>query len=297
MTCYNPISAWQTESGFVVFNEMKRHGASKAIKLPCGQCTGCRLERSRQWAMRCVHEAQMHKENCFITLTYNDDHLPRRGQLKYSDFQKFMKRLRKKEAHKEIRFYMGAEYGEENARPHYHACIFGHDWPDKVHHTNSPSGEKIYTSKQLQELWPYGYSSSANVTFKSAAYIARYCLKKVTGKAAEDHYRRFDEEGEYQLIPEFNKMSLKPAIGKTWLEKYKDDVYNYDHIIINGAVCSPPKYYDKLLKRWNKDRLEELKEEREQNALVHKAHQTPERLAVRETVHKAQISQLKRNKI
>lgn len=297
MTCYNPITAYQTESGCIVFNEMKRHGNTRALKIPCGQCIGCRLERSRQWAIRCVHESQMHKENCFITLTYNDEHLPHRGQIQYSDFQKFMKRLRKKEKEKQIKYYMGAEYGDINERPHYHACIFGHDWPDKKHHANSPSGEKIYTSEELQELWPYGYSSTANVSFHSAAYIARYCLKKVTGQAAEEHYKRTDENGEYQKIPEFNKMSLKPAIGKTWLEKYKGDVYNNDHVIINGVACNPPKYYDKLLKRMDKDRLEELKECREENAAKHKSDNTPERLKVREIVQQAQLNQLIRGKI
>lgn len=298
MTCYNPITAYKTESGCVVFSELKRHGnITTQLRLPCGQCIGCRLERSRQWAMRCVHEAQMHDNNSFITLTYDDNNLPYRNNLNHADFQKFMKRLRKHTGPTRVRFYMGAEYGSLNERPHFHACLFGWDWADKTYFKRSPSGEKIYTSATLQQLWPYGYSSTANVTFQSAAYIARYCIQKVTGQAAELHYKRFDENGEYQLTPEYNKMSLKPGIGATWLDKYKHDVYNHDHVIINGMECSPPKYYDKILKRNDRDRLDELKEQREESGQKHHQDQSPERLYAREQVTLARTKSLLRGKI
>lgn len=281
-----------------MFSELKRHGSiTKTIELACGQCHGCRLERSRQWATRCIHESQMHAQNCFITLTYDDDHLPQRGQLNYSDFQKFMKRLRKKTHPIKVRFYLGAEYGEQNERPHFHACLFNHDWHDKEFLTKSPTGAKIYTSKTLQELWPNGYSSTAELTFQSAAYVARYCMQKVTGKAAEEHYKRQDENGEYQLTPEFNKMSLKPGIGAGWLDKYEADVYSHDHVIVNGVACTPPKYYDKLLKRRNPERIEELKNERELNGLKHRSDNTEDRLRIKEIVAKAKTKALLRNKI
>ena len=207
-----------------------------------------------------------------------------------------MKRLRK-HANANIRYYMGGEYGSTTKRPHFHACIFGWDFSDRLYFKRTESGEIIYTSRTLERLWPYGFSSVGNVTFQSAAYIARYCIQKVTGKAAEQHYKRFDKDGEYQLTPEYNKMSLKPAIGKTWLEKYKKDVYNHDHVIINGMECKPPKYYDKLLKKWDKERLEKLKEERELNATLHKSDNTPERLAAREQFQKARIKTLLRGKV
>ena len=85
MPCYHPISAFKTASGEVVFQELARYGNSTPIKIPCGQCIGCKLERSRQWGVRCMHEAQMHKQNCFITLTYNEENTPERGNLNYSD--------------------------------------------------------------------------------------------------------------------------------------------------------------------------------------------------------------------
>lgn len=192
---------------------------------------------------------------------------------------------------------MGAEYGTENKRPHFHACIFGWDFPDRLYFKRSPSGEKLYTSRTLEQLWPYGFSTIGEVTFQSAAYIARYCVAKVTGDAAKIHYRREDEKGEYHLTPEYNRMSLKPAIGKTWLEKYKNDVYNHDHVVVNGVPSTPPKYYDKLLKRWDSDKLEELKEEREANALIYQKDNTPARVAAKEQFQKARIKSLLRNKV
>ena len=133
---------------------------------------------------------------------------------------------------------LGGEYGSTTKRPHFHACIFGWDFSDRLYFKRTESGEIIYTSRTLERLWPYGFSSIGNVTFQSAAYIARYCTSKVTGDAAKIHYRREDENGEYFLTPEFSHMSLKPAIGKTWLEKYKNDVYNHDYVIVNGVKAT-----------------------------------------------------------
>ena len=296
MPCYHPISAFKTANGEVVFQELARYGNSTPIKIPCGQCIGCKLERSRQWGVRCMHEAQMHKQNCFITLTYNEENTPERGNLNYSDFQRFMKRLRK-HANVNIRYYMGGEYGSTTKRPHFHACIFGWDFSDRLYFKRTESGEIIYTSRTLERLWPYGFSSIGNVTFQSAAYIARYCTSKVTGDAAKIHYRREDENGEYFLTPEFSHMSLKPAIGKTWLEKYRNDVYNHDYVIVNGVKATPPKYYDKLLKRWDSDKLEALKEERETRSLQHKEDNTWQRLEAKEQFQKQRIKSLRRNKV
>lgn len=144
MPCYYPNTAYKTADGSIVFNELKRNGPIiKTLTLACGQCHGCRLERSRAWAMRCVHETNLYKRNCFITLTYDDDNLPYRNQLTQRDFQLFMKRLRKHCEPTQIRFFMGGEYGGTNPvtkridggkyRPHYHAIIFNWDFEDRVH--------------------------------------------------------------------------------------------------------------------------------------------------------------------
>ena len=112
MPCFHPLDAWQCLNGDVVFTDnLARNDVIRRLSLPCGRCVGCRLERSRQWAVRCMHEASMHMFNSFVTLTYDDDHLPEYNSLNYKHFQDFMKRLRK--SHNGVRFYMCGEYGED----------------------------------------------------------------------------------------------------------------------------------------------------------------------------------------
>ncbi|MEY3590878.1 MAG: hypothetical protein RLZZ466_1399, partial [Bacteroidota bacterium] len=194
MPCYHPLTAFQCADGSIVFHERRWHNTVKNLSLPCGQCIGCRLERSRQWAMRCMHEAQLHENNCFITLTYDNTHLPSDGSLHYKDFQLFIKRLRKKFGIYRIRYYMAGEYGENFGRPHFHACIFGHDFHDKKLWRRSTSGSMLYRSQDLELLWPLGYSSIGDVNFESAAYVARYIMKKVTGHNSKQHYTQTDSE-------------------------------------------------------------------------------------------------------
>ena len=101
MACYHPIKAYRARrlnpSGKrgIVFN-IKDGYEDMPVELPCGQCMGCRLEHSRQWAIRMMHEASQYENNCFITLTYDNEHLPPDGSLQLSHFQDFFKRFRKK---------------------------------------------------------------------------------------------------------------------------------------------------------------------------------------------------------
>lgn len=283
--------------GSVRFVSRSKRGAQDSLELPCGQCVGCRLERSRQWAMRCLHEASLHQDNSFITLTYSDSNLPRGGSLDYSDFQNFMKRLRKRVGTK-VRFYCGGEYGQEQMRPHFHACLFGYDFPDKLYYKKTESGESIYTSKLLESLWPLGLSSIGNVTFQSAAYIARYCVQKVTGDLAEAHYRVVTEDGEIiDRVPEFNHMSLKPGIGKPWLEKFRTDVFPRDYVVVNGVKTKPPKYYDRLFEKEDPGLFSEIVAQRELDGYGQRllGEQSDARLAVKEQVTLARNSMLKRS--
>jgi len=287
--------------GSVKFVSRNKAGVDGTLELPCGQCIGCRLERSRQWAMRCLHESSLYDRNSFITLTYDDEHIPPGGSLWYPDFQRFMKRLRK-HIKAPVRFYMGGEYGETTARPHYHACLFGYDFPDKVYFRKSPSGEKLYTSAFLESIWPYGLSSIGNVTFESAAYIARYCVSKVTGDAAKSHYscsEYVDADGVIRdsVEPEFNHMSLKPGIGASWLAKYQTDVFPRDYVIVNGVKVKPPKYYDTLFERDNTLEFSEIVARRELDGYSDflRGEHSVARLSVKEQVHLARSSQLKRS--
>jgi len=297
MPCYHPLKAFQCFDKSIVFDEIRRHDIVRSLDLPCGQCVGCRLERSRQWAIRCMHEAQLHKHNCFITLTYDNTHLPSNGSLHYEDFQLFIKRLRKSLGNARIRYYMAGEYGENFGRPHFHACIFGHDFHDKKLWQRTSAGSMLYRSAKLEALWPFGYSSIGDVNFESAAYVARYIMKKVTGKNQDKHYNEIDQEtGEIKKrTPEFNKMSLKPGIGCDFYKKYTSDIYPQDYVILRGKKVKPPKYYDKQFKTDHPFEYDELLYMREKNAKLNTEDNTPERLSVKEQVTMAKLQKLKRN--
>lgn len=304
MACYSPLTGYRTADGSVVFSELRRYDIVHQLQINCGQCIGCRLERSRQWAMRCMHEASLYSTNCFVTLTYDDVHLPCDGGLRYRDFQLFMKRLRKRFG-KEIRFYMCGEYGPLHGRPHYHACLFNHDFPDREFWSKTPSGSLLFVSKELEKLWPFGFSSVGDVTFESAAYVARYIMKKITGDLAKVAYSHTDPEtGEIISVePEFNGMSLRPGIGAPWLEKFSSDVYPRDYVVVRGKKMRPPKYYDKLIEKslaWLSEfheihaSHEMLKDGRVLEGRKHFEDSTPERLLVRAQVAKARLNQFSR---
>jgi len=249
--------------------------------------------------MRCLHEAKLHENNCFITLTYSDEHLPNDRSLHYRDFQLFMKKLRKKFGSK-IRFYMCGEYGEKFDRPHFHACIFGFDFPDRKYWKQTGSGSKLYRSEELEKLWKYGFSSIGDVNFESAAYVARYIMKKVTGQGKHDQHYKFTDlsTGEVlEKLPEFNKMSLKPGIGYEWFKKYKSDVYPHDYVVINGRKVRPPKYYDLKYSKESPYEWEEVQQKRIDTAKANFEDNTDERLLVKETITKARVKMLKRELI
>jgi hypothetical protein len=249
--------------------------------------------------MRCLHEAKLHEKNCFITLTYNDEHLPRNRSLDYRDFQLFMKKFRKKFGSK-IRFYMCGEYGEKFDRPHFHACIFGFDFSDRKYWKQTGSGSKLYRSEELEKLWKYGFSSIGDVNFESAAYVARYIMKKVTGQGKHDqHYKFTDlETGEVlEKKPEFNKMSLKPGIGYDWYKRFCSDVYPHDYVVINGKKVRPPKYYDLKYSIESPFEWEEVQQKRIDLGKANFEDNTDARLVVKEQVTKARLKLLKRELI
>lgn len=300
MPCYSPITAWKSKDinpggkRSLVFKPDAGLPGSE-VKVPCNNCQGCRLERSRQWAVRCVHEAQMHEDNCYITLTYAPENLPEGGTLVKKHYQDFMKRLRKAIEPRKVRYFHCGEYGEKNHRPHYHACIFGWYPPDTVLFSER-DGIRLYSSDILNEIWGKGFVTVGDVTFQSAAYVARYIFKKVTGEAADEHYKRMDEStGEiYTILPEYVTMSRRPGIGATWFEKYGSDVFPSDFVTLDGIKHMPPKYYLRAQEMYDPDSVEVIKLEREKRAQVFQEHQTPARLRAREVVKKAQLKQLKR---
>lgn len=270
------------------------------VEIPCGQCIGCKLERSRQWAMRCVHEASLHENNMFLTLTYNNEKLPKDNSLNKKHFQDFMKRYRKWSPHSKIRYFHCGEYGENFARPHYHAIIFGHEFADKKLHKQNNNGDHLYTSEKLNELWTHGYCLIGNVTFESAAYVARYVTKKITGENALYYYNEIDPEtGELltERTPEYVTMSRRPGIGKQWFDRFNTDVFPSDEVILRGKKLKPPKYYSKLHEIADPQTHAKLKRQRIAAAKDPKIaqHNTYERLQVREFIQQEKFKQLKRN--
>jgi len=234
------------------------------LTVPCGQCIGCRLNRSENWASRMMHEAQLHETNSFVTLTYSDDNLPINGSLAPDDVTLFFKRLRKKLGAKKIKYYYCGEYGEKYERPHYHIALFNHDFSsDRVPHRITDMGT-TYRSEILEALWDKGHSEIDNLTYESARYVASYIQKKINGYRQETHYSRVTDAGEViTLTPEFARMSRRPAIGREWLEKYIDDVYNYDLCVVGEKKLRVPQYYDKLLAKIDPIRYDLIKMERE----------------------------------
>lgn len=189
-----------------------------------------------------------------------------------------------------FRFYMCGEYGDQFARPHFHACLFGIDFPDKQPLTQLATDSKIFRSTTLERLWQHGYTSVGAVTFQSAAYVARYVMKKITGDRATFHYTYIDDQGEiHQRTPEYNQMSRRPGLGQAWLKKYKRDVYPADHVITNGHPSQPPRYYDNQL---TETELKPIKAKRKAN--INYKDQTPARLRAKEQVQQARASFLKR---
>jgi len=264
MACYHPRKGYlgrivnpETGKRPIVF-DVREGFYDSPVKVPCGGCVGCREDYARDWAVRCVHEASLYEKNCFITLTYDEKHLNSACTLIKSDFQDFMKRLRRRFAplsytscwfNREtrrfnmerrwkpwpVRYIHCGEYGERFGRPHFHACLFNFDFPDKKF-WKEKKGSKLYRSEILEDLWPFGFSSVGDVTVDSAFYVAGYIEKKITGDIAPDVYQGRQ--------PEYATMSRRGGIGKKWFQKFYNDVFPKDFVVIEGRKFPVPKFYD-----------------------------------------------------
>lgn len=209
----------------------------------------CRVDQTKQWAVRCVHEASLHERSCFVTLTYNDDNLPDYGALRKDHLQKWLRSLRKRGL--KFRYFACGEYGEKLQRPHYHVLLFGL-WPSDAEEWAMRGGYMYYRSEIFESAWTKGYVEFSDVSRGNCEYVAGYIRKKLHGKKDEtywDHYERSLPDGTLFYLPEeFALQSTKPAIGKGWLEKYWQEVYQTDSIVLDGREWPVPEYYDKWLK-------------------------------------------------
>lgn len=285
MACYHPIGAWKStwkkaNGKSAITTAVTPSGSPDQwdrIQLPCGQCIGCRLAHSREWALRCMHEAYYHEEVSFLTLTYEVDPVT----LDHEHFQLFMKRLRKAVA-VPLRYYMCGEYGSvydesgnpvEGAlgRPHFHAILYGYSFPDRVPWSRSGSGQPLYNSPTLDRTWGNGYATTQDFSVEAAAYVARYVLKKVNGGEAKAHYEKLDKAtGEVvRVAPEYTRMSLRPGIGSQFIQDYTGDVYPKDFVTLKGEKkFRPPKYYDKFLEENDPEMFAAIKEKRRKEVTI-----------------------------
>lgn len=310
MACYHPLlglpKGVDFKSGKMQYfikpwpkgvNSTAELGFDGAVQIPCGRCIGCRLEYSRQWANRCLLELQYHDSAYFVTLTYNDDAVPRslysdesNGEaheamtLRKKDFQLFMKRLRRRFPDDKIRFFAAGEYGGNTFRPHYHAILFGLHLDDLKLYKPSKDGFNYYTSEKLQKVWDTscvsgricynedtenrkecctplssrGFVVVADVSWDTCAYVARYVTKKLIGFDGEFYER-------HNIEKPFSLMSRKPGIGRQYYEDH-EDLYDFTYINVatedGGKKFRPPKYFDRLKSLDDPEVFEQMKVER-----------------------------------
>lgn len=272
MPCYHPITAYDvspkylsaTEKRTIVFHvsqalEMDLRAHDRVLQVPCGQCIGCRLEYSRQWANRCMLELPYHDQSWFVTLTYDDAHVPKTftvdkktGEvvapalsLRSRDLQLFMKLVRRHFPNDKIRFFASGEYGTNSLRPHYHLIIFGLHLQDLVEYRKSPLGFCYFNSESLSRCWidgtdgsQRGYVVVGAVSWDTCAYVARYILKKQKGATAALY-------GDLGIEPEFSRMSRRPGIGYQYYVDHPE-IWKYDKInlrtLSGGRSFTHPLY-------------------------------------------------------
>lgn len=329
MPCYTPYRAvdiGRTKEGkkklvFLSTSDLALNPPTKEeniLLIPCGQCRGCRLEYSRQWANRCMLELQDHDSAWFVTLTYNDEHVPVNyyadlltGEaypsmtLDKIELQSFMKRVRKRFSKDKIRFFACGEYGPLNMRPHYHLILFGLHLDDLQLTEKTELGYQYYESPRLNGAWTdeygnmKGFVNIGQVSWETCAYVARYILKKQKGKGA-GFYKDFN------IIPEFSQMSLKPGIGRNYYDTHPD-LYKYEYINIStekgGMKFRPPRYFDKLYDVDMPEHMALIKEARRRSAIermramkLQTDLSVDEILAIQERALDERIKKLRRDK-
>lgn len=216
-----------------------------------------------------MHEASLHPANSFLTLTYSDENYPTDGSLNKSHFQLFMKRLRRRSS-VPLRFFHCGEYGETTGRAHYHACIFGEDFSSTREFLKfNKQGDKLYRSDFLDDCWGLGYANLGDLTFESAAYVARYTLKKTLVCSGVDSLaERKTAYAKYLngRQPEYVTMSRRPGIGAAWFGRFNPEVYPSDSVVMRGKEMLPPPFYDKLLEKMDPVLFQKIKKQRSRAA-------------------------------
>lgn len=313
MPCFCPVRGYAKPGGG--FTASPTQGfKDRPMTVACGRCIGCRMDKSREWATRIAHEASLHDDNCFLTLTYNDENLPEDYSVSIRALQLFMKRLRKLISPRKVRFFACGEYGDHNGRPHYHLILFGFNFEDRFPWRKSASGIVCYRSETLDKLWsidgvPIGHAEIGTVTKESGGYVARYVIKKVGGALAADHYQRIHAvTGELCWVhPEFMCCSTNPGIGASFIDKYAKDAFPSGFLVHQGQKNPVPRYYKRRVAAGIESHGQhsgvsqaEMDQTRRKQIKVRqteefKKNNTAERLATREECLNLKVKQLKRD--
>lgn len=329
MSCTRPLRAWESTHVWpsgkpkLVFHPAKAADPTLPIPLPCGKCDSCKMDRAKDWALRCVKEASLYEENIFLTLTYDAENLPPDLSLNKEHFTTFIRAVRDKyrDTHPKIRFFMCGEYGnptpENNfiARPHYHALIFNFAFPDQKLEYRRADGDAVYSSESCTKLWGKGLIHIAAVNEKTAGYCARYTLKKTnsedlktidpeTGLEPYEVYNPITDTY-HRVEPEYVNMSRRPGIGKEWYDKFQTDMHDGRLYITHSrdfaskklkpVIVKNPVYFDKLRERENPELQKEIVDARKQKAIENAENHSYDRLRAKEVILRQRISQLKRN--
>lgn len=243
MPCFRSKPAWQPRPGEPIWFSPPRPGATPDLWIDCNRCEGCKAKKKQEWAIRIIHEAQYHEQNCFVTLTYDDDHLPPDGKIQKTDIQLWMKRLRKeldKDGQK-VRYFVTGEYGEKTRRPHYHAIIFGHDFRGAGSYDIKHG---MYGNKLLEDKWGMGQITISGFHNNRAFYTAGYVGKKIGDPDT------------------FALQSRNPPIGKKWVLNHKDNIRRLKTIVVGGDKLPIPTVYKNWLEgeSWMEQIKQELRE-------------------------------------
>lgn len=286
MTCLNPRRSVRDIDGVTYFGEHSHDGWHETIEVPCNRCHFCMARRKRDWAIRATHEAEDHQRtirleegptasisnSCFVTLTYDEEHLPNDESVSISEFSRFMQRLRNRRRGESIRYLACGEYGSLG-RPHYHGLLFGLSFHKDRDPLNRGT-DAAYASDELTETWGKGRCELGPVNYATASYVAGYVVKKSYDEALvrrpfdePDHTYVRNTSGTWNKVsPEFNTCSRRPGLARPWIERNLDSVYRSDSVHIDGRSFRPPKFYDKVLEEFRPDHWELIQAQRREHA-------------------------------
>lgn len=227
MQCNNPITLRGKGSA----------DSDDLLVVPCGRCLGCKMARSREWAIRIIHEIDSWESNIFATFTYDDEHLPQNNSISVHELKKLWKRLRKN-INRPIKYYACGEYGERKGRPHYHAIIFNLSLQEHGIYTEGKDKGVAY-SGPLVDCWPFGQVHLGTVTFNSARYVSQYLEKKYYGIKAKKEFLDRGLEVPFQVVSQ--------GLGLEYALKNKDQLVKDLGVRISGSLLALPRYYKKKL--------------------------------------------------